>query len=313
MIYLFIWENYFRKNLINTWKQAFTKKYNENNIIQVKNYIDFDINFYNQNLLSTWFFSEKNLCIIDEFPISVWEENANTIKLQEYFLEILPKIKEENIIVFNNSKVDKRSKLFKEILKFWEIKDFSIKDENDLKQKLQEVYKDKISFQVISQIIKLKWLNFSSIVNEFDKILITKDFISLDDLSDISKDIEENIFDIINDILALNIKNSILKIRELDNFLDNFYLLYNSLISNLRVYFYIFKLKDLWYNSSKIIDLLELWNRGFLASKNYKISKDKFEKIYKNLIWIDSRMKTWKLIWSEKQDLIYEIERCLII
>jgi len=59
----------------------------------------------------------------------------------------------------------------------------------------------------------------------------------------VSKDIEENIFEIILDLLNLETKKSILKLRELANFLDNPYLLYNSLASNLRVYFYIFKLK----------------------------------------------------------------------
>jgi DNA polymerase III delta subunit len=66
----------------------------------------------------------------------------------------------------------------------------------------------------------------------------------LDDLSLISKEFDDNIFDIVNDILSTQTKNAVLKLRELSFSLDNPFLLYNSLISNLRLYFYIFFLKD---------------------------------------------------------------------
>ena len=74
MIYLFYWENFFRQKLVNTWKESFEKKFSDLNIIHVKNIADYDINFYNQNLLSTGFFATKSLFIIDDFPINIWEE-----------------------------------------------------------------------------------------------------------------------------------------------------------------------------------------------------------------------------------------------
>lgn len=314
MIYLFVWENYFRKKLLNTWKESFKTKFSEHNIIHISNVFDYDLWFFEQNLLSSWFFSEKNLFIIDDFPFTSDEENnENTIKIQEFFLNILPKIFTENIVVFNSLKVDKRSKLYKKILEIWEIKDFLINDEDSLQKKLKEVYGSWVSLSAINKMIELKWLNFSSISKEFDKILITKDFIDLQDLNLITKDIEESIFEIINDLLNLETKKAILKLRELSISLDNPYLLYNSLSSNLRVYFYMFKLKQLWKSNSEIKDILELWNRSFLADKNYKIDKQKFLIIYEKIASIDSKMKTWKLIWSENEDMMYEIERCLVV
>lgn len=314
MIYLFVWENYFRKKLINTWKQFFSEKFSEHNIIHVSNIFEHDLSFFEQNLLSNGFFSKKNLFIIDDFPFSSDEENSVEIsKIQEYFLNILPKINSENIVVFNNAKVDKRSKIYKEISKIWEIKDFSINDENDLVTKLRGIYKDRVSNNVIQKMIELKWMNFSNIKNELDKILITKDFIETQDLLLITKDIEESIFEIINNLLNNETKKAILKLRDLWNFLDNPYFLYISLASNLRVYFYIFKLKLLWKSSNEIKDILELWNRAFLVDRNYKIDKNKFLSIYQKIAWIDGKMKSWKLIWSENSDMMYEIERCLII
>jgi len=313
MIYIFTWENYFRKRLLNIWKRSFTEKFSEHNIIYVQNVFEYDLWFFEQNLLSNGFFSEKNLFIIDDFPFW-WDEdiNVDTKKIQEFFLNILPKINSDNIIVFNNAKIDKRSKLYKEIVKIWEIKDFSIIDEDDLIDKLMKVYKNRISRNAIIKMIKLKWLNFSIISKELDKILITKDFIDVEDLVLVSKDIEENIFEIILDLLNLETKKSILKLRELANFLDNPYLLYNSLASNLRVYFYIFKLKIIWKSSSEIKEILSLWNRSFLVDKNYKIDKKDFLKIYEKIASIDWKMKSGKLLWSENEDMMYEIERCLI-
>lgn len=310
MIYLFVWENYFRKKLITSWKNAFKQKFSEHNIIHISNIFEHELSFFEQNLLSSWFFSEKNLFIIDNFPFSSDDENSENIsKIQEYFLNILPKINSENIIVFNNEKADKRWKIYKEILKNWEIKDFTIRDENDLIKKIQDVYQSKISQTALAKIITLKWLNFWSISNELDKIFIMKDFIDNSDLDLITKDIEESIFDIINDILANETKKALLKLRDLADFIDNPYFLYNSLASNLRIYFYIFKMKQLSYSNTQIKEIFDFWNRAFLVDKNYKIDKNKFFQIYEKIANIDSKMKTWKLLGSENSDMMYEIER----
>jgi len=67
-------------------------------------------------LLSNGLFSTKNLFIIDDFPFSSDDENPqNILKMQEYFLDIFPRVNTENIVVFNNLKADKRSKLYKKI------------------------------------------------------------------------------------------------------------------------------------------------------------------------------------------------------
>lgn len=313
MIYLFVWENYFRKKLVKTWKTSFASKFSLHNIIHITNVFDYELSFFEQNLLSSWFFSEKNLFIIDDFPFGSDEENSEkSSKIQEYFLNILPKINPENIVVFNNQKADKRSKLYKEIAKVWEIKDFTISDEKELFAKIKEVYKDQISQNAIYKIIELKWLNFANITNELEKIFITKDFIDVKDLELLTKDSEESIFEIINDLLNCETKTAILKLRELASFLDNPYFLYNSLASNLRVYFYIFKLKISWKSSNEIKEILDLWNRSFLVDKSYKIDKKKFLEIYQKIASLDAKMKTWKMIWSENEDMIYEIERVLV-
>lgn len=313
MIYLFVWENYFRKKLITSWKTSFALKFSEHNIIHISNVFEYELSFFEQNLLSSGFFSEKNLFIIDDFPFWSDEENSGDIqKIQEYFLHILPKVNADNIVVFNSQKADKRSKIYKEISKIWEIKDFVVNDFNDLNSKLKEVYKEKVSPSALQKMIDLKWLNFWNIANELDKLLITKDYIDVQDIAFVTKDLEESIFDIINDILSCETKKAILKLRELSDSLDNPYFLYNSLAANLRVYFYIFKLKINWQSSTQVKDILELGNRAFLVDKNYKIDKKKFINIYEKIAMIDGKMKSGKMIGNDTADMMYEIERCFI-
>lgn len=313
MIYLFVWENYLRNKLLSTWKKSFSEKFSQHNIIYISNILNYEFSFFEQNLLSTWLFSQKNLCIIDDFPFTTGDEDSEEyIKFQTSFLDILPKITSENIIVLNNATVDKRSKIYKEILKIWEIKDFTLSDENDIKNKLHEIYHWQVSQGALMKIIRLKWLHFWNIINELDKLFITKDFIDIADIEVITKDVEESIFEIINDILWNEIKKAIFKLRELSDFLDNPYLLYNSFASNLRFYFYIFQLKLLSYNNTEIKAILDVGNRSFLIDKEYKIDKIKYIKIYQNIASIDSKMKTGKMMGSEKIDMMYEIERSFL-
>jgi len=56
------------------------------------------------------------------------------------------------------------------------------------------------------------------------------------------------------------------------------YAFYNNLIANLRVLVFIKNSKS--KNISNISDVLDLKNRSFLATKNYKISLDKLNNFY---------------------------------
>lgn len=314
MIYLFIGEKYFRQKLIATWKNSFAQKFDENNIIHIHNVFDYEISFFYQNLLSNGLFSTKNLCIIDDFPFSSDENTqAKVSEIQNQFLSLLPHINTENILVFNNEKIDKRSKIYKELLKYAEVKDFTIDSPEQLQEKLQEIYKEKISIPVIKKLIELKWLHFSQIVWEIDKILITQWEVTLESMNHISKDVEENIFDILNDILNNQFPQWLKKLQELSDTLDNPYFLYNSFASNLRTSAYILKLQSLKKSSSDIKQMLDLWNKGFLATKTYKISSAKCITLYQNIAKIDAKMKTGNMLGSEKDDMLYELQKALFI
>lgn len=313
MIYLFVWERYFRQKQLTVWKEGFQKKYDENNLIHIVNVLDYDISFFEQNLFWVSLFSSKNMLILDDFPFW-WEEKEGESfdVLTQYFLENLKKVTDDHIVIFNSQKVDKRSKLYKEIVKIWEVKDFTLSDEADLKQKLEWVFWDIFERGVLDALVEKKWLNFSLIVGEIEKLLLTKERITMADLEHISKQTEESIFEIINDILQNNMWNAIKKLKLLSKSLDNPYYLYNSFASNMRFYAYIFTFKILGKTSSEIKNILPLGNRAFLVDRKYAIDPKKFVLLYQQIAALDGKMKTWNLIWNDGDNLLYEIEKFLL-
>jgi hypothetical protein len=216
-------------------------------------------------------------------------------------------------VIFNSQKVDKRSKLYKLISSTWEIKDFEIVDTQSLKNKLSSLYEDKVSPSILDKMIELKWVNFENIKNELDKILITKERVSLTDLWQISKDLEENIFEIMNLILNNQLKEALLHLRELSVFLDNHYLLYNSLVANFRFYFYVFTLQKIWVPNAQIKSQLDIGKRWFLVDKTYKMRKSQLITMYEKLCQLDEKMKLGKLIGNSNEDFMFEMEKCFFV
>jgi len=316
MINLFIWEKYYRDATINSWKKAFALKFSELNIIHIKNPLNYDLSFFTQNLSSTGLFSEKTLVIIDDFEsffaVKDLESDKNKDNLQkitDFFIHTFSLVWENTILVLNCNNFDKRLSIYKHISKIWEIKDYTIKDLKDLKTKLLEKYKKVLDENVIDYLIELKWQNFASIMSEIEKNLLNKTTLKKSDFLNVSKDIEENIFEIINLILNDDFKIAISIIRKNFIVLDNEFFFLNWLLSNLRTYFFIFSLQEKNETNSQIKDKLELWNRAFLINQKFKIKKDKFFQIYAKLIKIDENIKTWKSIWSSREDILFEIEK----
>lgn len=324
MIYAFIWEWYFRKKKISAWREHFREKYDENNLFHINNIFDVEIPFFQNNLLTSGLFSSKKLCIIDDFPFDIvsssWKDSPYTLsqiqeiqKYQDFFEEFLDKVDDDLILVFNSQKIDKRSKLFKKIAKIGEVTDFEVKNEADLYAKLKQEYQERVAPQVYKKMYELKWLNFTLIAQEFEKLFITQDRIELEDISRINKDVEESIFEIINHILYKKPLLAIEKMKPLMYTTDNPYVFYNMFIAVLRTNLYINLLKKLWISPAQITQKLRLWNRAFLATQSYPVTPDEFLKLYDNLSSLDAKMKKWNFISNDMEWFLYEIETQLIL
>lgn len=305
-IYLFTWNSDFLLNdAISKWKKQFSDKYWEINLSHYKDLNIVDKNILKSEALSTSFFSEKKLIIIDL-------NNDLDEDFENFLLSILDKKDENTIIIFNFLSPDKRKKFYKNLVKISEIKEFDIKDENDIKKIILSRFWNIIDNDAIDLIIKYKAKNIKKIFSEIEKLSIMNNQIKKEDIEkNIVPELEESIFDIVN--LLLN-KEKIESIKRIDILLNevNIYQFYNSLLSNLRVTVYIQKLKKYNIPQSEIWKILNLWNRRFLIEKNYKIKYDELSKFFINLVKIDKKMKTWKLISSDEDSIRYEIEKNIL-
>ena len=305
-IYLFTWNSDFLLNdAISKWKKQFSDKYWEINLSHYKDLNIVDKNILKSEALSTSFFSEKKLIIINL-------NNDLDEDFENFLLSILDKKDENTIIIFNFLSPDKRKKFYKNLVKISEIKEFDIKDENDIKKIILSRFWNIIDNDAIDLIIKYKAKNIKKIFSEIEKLSIMNNQIKKEDIEkNIVPELEESIFDIVN--LLLN-KEKIESIKRIDILLNevNIYQFYNSLLSNLRVTVYIQKLKKYNIPQSEIWKILNLWNRRFLIEKNYKIKYDELSKFFINLVKIDKKMKTWKLISSDEDSIRYEIEKNIL-
>ena len=306
MLYFFTWNSDFLvKEQVKAWKERFISKFWEFNLVHIKNIENTDNNFLIENITSTSFLSEKKLVIID------LDEKISDEK-QMFFIKLLDKIPDDNIILFNTINPDKRTKLYKELKKQSEFKEYNTKDDSDLHSIISKKYWNKISSSWINTIIKYKSWNLNKIISEINKLLITFDKLDNKEIiENISPELEESIFQVIDDILN---NNTVQALKKIDIILNDtsIYAFYNNLIANLRTSVYISKLKNLNKNSTDISSILNLWNRTFLINKSYRINYKQLEHLYNNLVNIDKKMKSGLLNWTEESDFRFELERILI-
>lgn len=309
MIFLFTWNNSdYLNEYIKKWKTQFIEKYGDFNFAHIKNIEELDINAISENLLSTSFLSEKKMILIENIEKIEKDESK-----KEFLLSILEKIPEENNIIFTSNSLQDRSKLYKKIAEFWEVKKFDLENNLDIKTYIRKKYQNKIENSAIDKIMVYKSYNLPKIINELDKLFITIDFVKENHIVDfIVPEFEETVFAFIDKILT---KNKSWALKDLDIILENsdIYIFYNMMIWNLRNYLYITFLKNLWYKKDLITRELSLWNRAFLINKPIKYNFIELFDLYEKFINFDKNMKLGKLIWSSKDDLKHEIQKILIL
>ena len=125
--------------------------------------------------MSTSFFSEKKLIIIDL-------NNDLDEDFENFLLSVLDKKEENTIIIFNFLSPDKRKKFYKNLVKISEIKEFDIKDENDIKKIILSRFWNIIDDDAIDLIIKYKAKNIKKIFSEIEKLSIINNQIKKEDI-----------------------------------------------------------------------------------------------------------------------------------
>lgn len=326
MLYLFTWNSdYLVKEQVKAWKNKFITNYWEFNLIHIKNFDTVENNFLTLNITSASFLSEKKLVIIDldtkekdkvsKKTDEPSKKDNETLEREELLVNLLWKIPDNNIILINTVNPDKRTKFYKYIVKIvkdWKknvIKELNTTDDSSLQWIISTKYWKQISNQAISSLIRYKSWNLSKIISEIEKLLINFDYIDNKEvIENIAPELEESVFQVIDDLLNKNIPEAINKIEIILN--DTvIYAFYNNLLANLRTSMYIFKLKDMWKSKNDISNILDLKNREFLVDKRYRINYKELNTLYINILNIDKKMKLWKLVWTEDIDFKFELDK----
>ncbi|MCP4523006.1 MAG: hypothetical protein GY828_02180 [Candidatus Gracilibacteria bacterium] len=291
------------------WKNRFIEKYGDFNLLHIKNILDVDNNFLIESLTSQSFLSEKKLLIID---LEIGGKNIKNNEKQTLILSLLDKIPEENIVLFVTISPDKRSKIYKDLNKVSELKEFQSKNPDETFYILQKKFSGVIQDNALRKLILYKSNNIEKITSEIQKLLITKDTI---DISDIEKyiypELEESIFQFIDDVLSENMIGAYSKLEVILNN-TNIYAFYNNLLANIRTQVFIGELKNNKIASHEIAQVLSLGNKKFLIDKRYKLSFKKLKILYIDLVYLDTKMKSGKLIGTDESDFRLEFENILL-
>ncbi len=315
MIYFFTWDNsYLVKEKTLEWKNIYIKKYWDFSLTHFKDLKNIWDELLIQEILSLGFMNEKKLIIIDDFPLKAGEKDQALIQKQDLLQGIITDIPENNIVLFSSSSPDKRSKFYKAIIKnVNKVEEFNSKGDSYIYPVIKSKFDGLIDIDALNLLIKYKGGHIEKIISEIEKLLITNDRINKKLVEDnIFPELEESIFQFIDDIMNLNIYPAL---EKLDIILSqvSVYSFYNNLISNLRNLVFISNLKlDERVPSRDISEILDLGNRSFLVNKRYKISLETLNSLYIGLIDLDKKMKSGKMIGSEDKVLKYEIEKELL-
>ena len=313
MIYLFTWNSrYLIQQEAQKWKHAFGDKYGVENVTHISSLEGTSADFIIESMLSRSLFSEKRLVLIDWFPFS-WEKSfSGASDMEKTILENIENTPEETLVVFLSENPDKRKTWFKQLSKLADVKNFSVSWEDEVFQILTKKYWNNIDSRALQRLIFIKGWDLQKSISEIEKLRITKDQISLQDIETILiPEFEESIFVFIDTLLSKN-KQKIFS--EFQNLLDfsNMYALYQSIIANLRVFLYIEFLKSQKKSPNEIGDILKLWNRQFLINKRHASSYKDIQTLYINLLNFDKNMKFWKFISSDEEDMKRELERVFL-
>lgn len=313
MKYLFSWNNsYLIWKQGQKWKQAFRDKYGDENVIHIKGLDTISKDFLSESLLSRGLFSEKRLVLVEDFPLSSETSFSGASDIEKHILELLPHIPEDILVVFLSTNPDKRKAGFKELKKVAECQEFSISSEAEVISAISQKYAGKIDASAVKELVYMKGNSLEKSISELDKLLLTKDSVTLSDIKNcIIPEFEQSIFVFIDTILD---KDSKKIFSDFENILghSNLYAFYQSIIANIRTFLYISFLKKSGRNTNEIGDILKLWNRTFLINKRYRAKHVEIKKLYEKLLEFDKNMKFWKLISSEEDELTFQLRQIFV-
>ena len=251
--------------------------------------------------------------IMDLDTYSLWQEekivhvrNANflgTGKSEiEHDIESLSKYlnnpNPNNILFISCIKADSKKNIVKLIKKVCNVVDVSINIKDYIKNKCKEY---KITSDTVDYLLSVIGNDFNNANNELDKLMSYCNESKKIEKKDIDaiciRNIDANIFDLIDAIINKDKKKSLTIYDNMINYGEETFKILIALANQIRL---IYQVKVLSYlNDDEIIDLLKLKNPKQVVALRYKINKysekDLLDYLYKLSI-LDEELKTGKAI-----------------
>lgn len=298
------------------WKESFQKKYND----QI-NCLDLDVSDNNFLEIESAFMQEpflapKKLVFLKNFPFSVKQKKDD--KINDFILNNLEKISENILLIFIQTEPDKRTKVYKELIKKSQVKEFKKLTNNELSLWVKNRFKKyqlTILPSSVSYFLNLVGNNLYKIDKEIQKLDLfiekeSRNVSELDIKEIVTGEISVNVFNFLD---AFNSKN-------FDKMLNSLFLILKKSESLMQVLAllnkqcnYLITIKKLNLKSStdiiKICKVHPFVAKKLLSSVN-NFSLKELEFLYKNLLDLDLSLKTGKIkiTANDERELLLSLE-----
>ncbi len=316
-IFLFYGENsYLSKEKLKNWKEAFIKKHGADCLesIEGKN---LNPQEFTTNIEALPFLSEKRLIIVKDFLSIKKSDN------QKKVAENLEKAADSSIIIFyENKDIDKRSSLYKKILKIGKAEEFKALNPNEISKWVLDKAKAeniKISFTNANYLGQNCGPDLWHVSSEFEKLKlfsngeeITRTMIEQVSIPSITA----SIFKLTDTISQKNTKNSLKTLKSLEESGEDLIKVFFMIVRHFRILIQVHEMVNKGENNFSITKKLK--QHPFVIQKTSEQSKNfnqkKLEEIYAEMLEIDKNLKTGviKYYGKDKKQFILAIEKLII-
>ena len=323
-IILLEWDDYsLLRSKLDEYINKFLWEYWSENIMKIRLQSSHDISFVASELGNSSLFWDHRLFIIYDLVL-LWKEDDTDNEFD--WIKICEKLSISDSLIFFMPTFDKRKKWWKYIKEnsilhsYSGVKIESRKQEKDdfrkqLTNELSKVYPD--FSRSIPLIISRVWLDRSLLVNELSKLQIfsLSHFVTDESIWNIIlSNQEDTIFSIIDSILAGSMheaRKALIDVIEGSS--SDIYMLLGWIMTNLRNIVYSLVLYKNWFQSQQIQE--NLWIHPFILTKSLKYADflPRILTVYSALIMKDIALKSGKWLSDNESDIIFSIERVLLM
>jgi len=311
-LYLFYGEEtYLLQKKVVFWKKSFQEKHGEYNL-SVLDGLKENANSIISECETVPFLGEKRLILIESLPPSIGskvdEKKVNAI------LRFLENIPESSVIAFINSRPDKRTKFYKQLVKIAKIEEFRPIDAKNLQgwifNEIQECG-GKILPAAVPYLIEKTGNNLWALHNEINKLIAYTEEkpVSENDINHLVSPIYDvNIFKLTDYIGAKQANKAIDILDRLVEGGNTTFQIFSLIIRQFRIFLQIQEMQN--KPAKEVASNLKL--HPFVVQNSLKqlcsFSKEELFQAYRDLLEIDRKMKTGEIKISANNENLFMLE-----